>query len=121
MNSSLRSQPPHDAEWGQRLQEWRDGLTSASETTASETHVASCSECQGYLEALEHLDAALSSTIQAQSLSTAFDLSLWSRIDSGDEIQRALVKQRAQEEMQQHLAALNAGWHRKLTLMIPGV
>src|SRR4051794_29824309 len=111
MNSSLRSQPPHDAEWAQRLEEWREGVANASETTAIETHVASCSECQGYIEALEQLDAALSSTIHAQSLSAAFDLSLWSRIDSGDEIQRALTKQRAQEEMQKHLTALKAGWH----------
>lgn len=119
--STSSAQSPHGADWGQRLDEWRDGLASAAEATAIETHVARCDECQDYLEALEDIDAALSSGVHVPALSADFDMKIWSRIGSSDDIQRTLAKQRAQEEMQQQLAALNVGWRRRVMLMIPGV
>jgi anti-sigma factor RsiW len=121
MTSSSISHSPHGPDWDQRLEDWRDGLADAAESQTIERHVASCSDCQDYLEALHHIDGALSSTLLTPTLSPEFDSKLWSRIDSGDNIQRVLAKQRAQEELQQQLAALNAGWRRKVALMIPGI
>jgi anti-sigma factor RsiW len=120
MKSSFESQTPHEAEWDQRLEEWRDGL-SASHAAAIESHIASCGECQSYLKALDRLDAALSSTISAPLLAPDFAAALWSRIDSGSQVERALAKQRAQAELQQELAKLSANWRRKLALALPGV
>jgi hypothetical protein len=121
MSSSLPSQLPHDAEWSQRLEEWRDGLAKGLDSVAIESHVASCEQCRDYLAALDRIDVALSSTVVVPSLSADFDLGIWSRIDSGREIERALAKQRAQEELRQQLTALNAAWRRRLIWMIPGV
>lgn len=121
MSSPSASQFPHGGDWGQRLEEWRDGLASAADALAIETHVASCTECQDYLEALEHIDASLSSSLHVSALAADFDLKIWSRIDSSDEIHRALAKQRAQEELQQQVGALNASWRRRVLLMIPGI
>jgi anti-sigma factor RsiW len=121
MTATSSPHSPHGADWGQRLEEWRDGLASGADATAIETHVASCDECQDYLEALEQIDAALSSTLHISALSADFDLQLWSRIGSSDDIQRTLAKQRAQEQMQQELAALTRNWRRRVALMIPGL
>jgi anti-sigma factor RsiW len=119
--SSPRPPLPHDVEWGQRLEEWRDGLASASEAVAVESHIAGCPICQGYLAELAQLDAALSSNLSVPSLSTDFDLKIWARVDANREIERALAKQRAQEELQQQLGLLRASWRRRLGSMIPGV
>ncbi|HEU4602288.1 MAG TPA: zf-HC2 domain-containing protein [Steroidobacteraceae bacterium] len=111
----------HEAEWGQRLEEWRDGLASAAEATAIESHLAGCAECREHLDALNAIDAALSSTLSVPLLSPEFDAALWSRVDSNDAIQRTLAKQRAQEQVEQQLAALDSMWRRALVLLIPGV
>jgi anti-sigma factor RsiW len=121
MSASSTKQAPHGPDWSQRLEEWRDGLADAAESAAIETHLASCTECQDYLEALNQIDAALSTKLQVAALSADFDSKIWSRIDASNDIQRALAKQRAQEDLQQQLAALNAGWKRKVLLMIPGL
>lgn len=111
----------HEAEWAQRLEEWRDGIASAAEAATIESHLPNCDECREYLAALDGIDAALSGSLVAPALSSEFDRNLWSRIGAADEIQRALAKQRAQNDMQQSLAALDRRWRRKLALIIPGV
>ncbi|HEU4655581.1 MAG TPA: zf-HC2 domain-containing protein [Steroidobacteraceae bacterium] len=121
MKSPTALPTQHEAEWAQRLEEWREGLASATEATAIESHVAGCDECRDYLDALNHIDAALGSTLSAPLLSPGFDAALWARVDSNDAIQRTLAKQRAQEQMEQQLAALDSRWRRALVLLIPGV
>jgi anti-sigma factor RsiW len=121
MKSFFTSPTTHEAEWTQRLQEWHDGIADAADAAAIDSHLPDCKECRDYLTALESIDAALSASLVAPALSAEFDRNLWSCIDSGNEIQRALVKRQVQDELQQNLAALEHRWRRKLTLIIPGV
>jgi anti-sigma factor RsiW len=121
MKSSFTSQTTHEAEWTQRLEEWRDGSADAADAAAIESHLPDCKECRDYLTALESIDAALSASLVAPALSAEFDRKLWSRIDSGNDIQRALAKQQVQDELRQNLAALEHRWRLKLALIIPGV
>jgi anti-sigma factor RsiW len=115
------SNPEHDLEWNDRLQEWLDGESDERERVIAESHVASCESCQQRLRDLEALDAALKYASPKLTLDETFDTRLFARIDEAGEAQRSQARTRAQAEFQAELYALSRNWRRTLTTILPSV
>ena len=115
------SNPEHDLEWNDRLQDWLDGESTERERALAESHVASCESCQQKLREFETLDAALKDVSPKLALDAAFDARLFAKIDEASEAQRLQARARAQEEFQAEIHALTRNWRRTLTTILPSV
>jgi anti-sigma factor RsiW len=115
------SNPEHDLEWNDRLQDWLDGESDERERALAESHVASCESCQQRLRELEGLDAALDDLAPRLTLDETFDARLFAKIDEASEAQRSQARTRAQAEFQAELYALSRNWRRTLTTILPSV
>ena len=115
------SNPEHDLEWNDRLQDWLDGESTERERALAESHVASCESCQQKLREFETLDAALKDVSPKLALDAAFDARLFAKIDEASEAQRLQARARAQAEFQAEIHALTRNWRRTLTTILPSV
>jgi anti-sigma factor RsiW len=115
------SNPEHDLEWNDRLQDWLDGESDERERALAESHVASCASCQQRWRDLQTLDAALKDVSPRLTLNDTFDALLLAKIDEASDAQRSQARARAQAEFQAEIHALSRNWRRTLTTILPSV
>lgn len=115
------SNPEHDLEWHDRLQDWLDGESDERARELTESHLASCESCRQRLQELQTLDAALINLSPPMALNETFDARLFAQIDAASEAQRLEARARAQAEFQAELHALSRNWRRSLTTILPSV
>ncbi len=111
----------HHLEWNDRLQDWLDDDSEAGERAGFEKHLGDCTICQRRLADLQQLESALSAATPRPELDEAFDTRLFAQIESIDDAQRAVARQRIEQELQQNLHALSRSWRRTLAYLIPGI
>jgi anti-sigma factor RsiW len=115
------SNPEHDLEWNDRLQDWLDGESDERERILAESHVASCESCQQKWRDLQTLDAALKDVSARLTLDATFDARLFAKIDEASDAQRSQARARAQAEFQAEIHSLSRNWRRTLTTILPSV
>ena len=115
------SNPEHDLEWNDRLQDWLDGESDERERVLFDSHVASCESCQQRWRDLQTLDAALQNVSPTLTLDEMFDARLFAKIDQASDAQRSEARARAQAEFQAEITALSRNWRRTLTTILPSV
>ena len=115
------SDPEHDLQWNERVQDWLDGEPDERERVLIEAHLRSCEWCQQSLNEFETLDAALKQASPKLTLDEGFNARLFAQIDQHSEAQRLEARQRAQAEFQAELNALSRNWRRTLTTILPSV
>ena len=110
----------HYLGWNDRLQDWLDGDASDADEVAVERHLGECAICQARLAALEALDAKLTAALPQTALDGSFDARIFAQIDAIDESQRAVARQRIEQELQDNLRRLSRGWRRALAFVVGG-
>lgn len=111
----------HHLEWNDRLQDWLDGDIEAGDGDVFENHLAHCELCQQRVAGMQEVESALMASLVPPQLDASFDARLLAQIDEVDEDQRAMARQRAEQELQDSLKALSHSWRRTLVFVIPGI
>lgn len=110
----------HDSTWTDRLLDLLDGDVDASERSAIESHVATCTRCRAHYARLKQLDAKLAVSLDAPRLDPSFDRQVFARIEALDARQRDLARRQADREFQQNLQLLARRWRRGVVYLIGG-